>query len=433
MSLVESAGGASAGSAAPELLLRDGVLADGSRVDLLLRQGRVACIAPAVEAPGVPVERLDGQLVLPPFVDLHTHLDKALTLDLAENISGTLEEAIHCYGALLPGLTRENRVERALTTLRLCLAAGTTAVRSHVNVEIPDGEPSRALLAVEALLEVRERVRDVLDLQLVLLPSGNLSRDTTLREACEEALRLGVDVVGGCPALDSEPQSAIEGAFDLALRFDRDLDLHVDESDDPTVCTLAPIARLALERGYGGRVTAGHCCSLAAMDDATAGRVIEQVAAARITVVTLPSCNLYLGGRRDRHPIRRGLTRVKELMAAGVNVVAASDNIRDPFNPFGRGDLLHIADLLAHAAHLGSPAEQARALDTIGANARAVFTAADPAPLRGGLVREGDAADLVVLAIDSPAMLIAAQPARALVLHHGRVVARTRVEQDVAL
>ena len=410
-----------------DLLLRGATLADGSPADIGLRDGLIARVAPALTGPSAAIEELDGQLVLPSFVDLHMHLDKTFTLELTANASGTLQEAIVSYSELEPRLTRQSFIERALRAMRLCAAAGTTALRTHVNVSgRPDG-----LLAMEALLEVRERVREWLDVQLVIL-AGALAWDERTRWACEEALRLGADFVGGAPALDLDPQAAVRAAFDLAMRFDRDLDLHVDESDDPTVRTLSLIADLARREGYVGRVTAGHCCSLAAMDDAAAAEIIARVAAARITVVTLPSCNLYLQGRHDRQPIRRGLTRVKELIAAGVNVAAASDNIRDPFNPFGRGDLLHIADLLAHAAQLGSTAEQAQARDTIAANPRACFTGQDPTSLRGGGLHEGSPADLVVCATRSIGDLIADAPVRTLVLRRGHIVARSRAEEAVA-
>lgn len=408
-----------------DLILRHATLADGTRADLAVRDGYIARIAPQIEAPGTPVEDLHGQLALPSFVDLHMHLDKAFTLDLTRNESGTLTEAITRFSEIQPRLSREGFMERALRTLRLCLAAGTTAVRTHVNVDVPASSGGVATRAVEALLEVRERVREWLDVQIVVLPTGNIAAQRALYEACEEALRQGADALGGAPALYPDHDEMIATTFALAAKYDRAIDLHVDETDDPTMCTLDKIAGLALDSGYSGRVTAGHCCSLAAMDHAAAARVVERVAAARMTVITLPSCNLYLQGRSDGHPVRRGLTRVKELQAAGVNVAAASDNIRDPFNPFGRGDLLQIADLLAHAAHLGSPDEQSFVRDAISANPRACFTGHDPASLRGGLLREGDAADLVVCATGTVDDLIAAQPARTLVLRRGHVVART--------
>jgi len=419
-----------------DLVLRGGTLADGTRVDIAIRNGRISRIAPRVDEPGVETEEVGGHVVLPSFVDLHMHLDKAFTLELTANKSGTLEEAIARYDALLPRLTHAGFVERALRALRLCVAAGTTAARTHVNIAgnrhgTEGGAAGAAgLTPLEALLEVRERVRHALDLQIVLLPSGNPAHDRALYEACEEGLRMGADAVGGAPSLDPDPAGAIAAAFELARHFDRDVDLHVDESDDPDVRTLSLVADATRAADYAGRVTAGHCCSLAAMDDASAARLIGRVVAAGIAVVTLPSCNLYLQGRRDRQPIRRGLTRVKDLVAAGGGVAAASDNIRDPFNPFGRGDLLHIADLLAHAAQLGSPHEQGIARDAIGANPRAVFERVDPAPLRGGLPRVGDVADLVVCAAPSVDDLIALQPTRTLVLRHGRVVARTRAVVD---
>ena len=417
---------------AADLILRHATLANGTRGDIAVRDGHIARIAPDIDAPDAAVEDLCGQLVLPSFVDLHMHLDKAFTAELTCNESGTLQEAIVRFEQVRPRLARESYVERALRTLRLCAAAGTTAVRSHVDVAVPSDGGVCVPEPVEALLEVRERVRELIDVQLVLLPGGNIAHDHDLYEVCEEALRLGADAVGGAPALHEDPTALITAAFDLAARYDRDVDLHVDETDDAATCTLLAVADATCAHGYQRRVTAGHCCSLAAMDDDAAARVIERVAAAGITVVTLPSCNLYLQGRHDRFPVRRGLTRVKDLAAAGVNVAAASDNIRDPFNPFGRGDLLHIADLLAHAAHLGSPAEQALVRDAIAANPRATFVHADPAALRGGMLREGDRADVVVCAIDAPRDLIAAQPTRSLVLRRGRVVARTHARPQTA-
>jgi cytosine deaminase len=443
-------------SGAADLVLRNGLLADGRRVDIAVRDGRIARIAPnrqqgavGVSADGAipedlddnllpggdcggrssPDEDLGGQLILPSFVDLHMHLDKAFSLELTRNESGTLEEAIQRFGEVHPSLSHQSYVERAERTLRLCLAAGTTSVRTHINTYPPSGT---AVQPVDALLEVRERLREVMEIQIVLLPVENIAHDRALYALCEEYLRRGVDALGGAPALDPDPVCMIRATFELAGRLDRAVDLHVDETDDPSVCTLLEVADLTIWNGYQGRVVAGHCCSLAAMDNASAARIVERVAAAGITVVTLPSCNLYLQGRHDRHPVRRGLTRVKDLSAAGVNVAAASDNIRDPFNPFGRGDLLHIADLLAHAAHLGAPHEQALARDAIGANPRACLSRQDPAPLRGGLPREGDPADLVVCATDSADDLIAAQPVRSLVLHGGRIVARTQTSAETA-
>ena len=419
-------------SVAADLILRNATLANGARADIAVRDGRIARIAPRIDVPGAALEDLCGQLALPSFVDLHMHLDKAFTLELTCNESGTLEEAITRFAQVQPLLTRQGYVERSLRTLRMCAAAGTTAVRTHVNVPAPsDGVVS--LEAVEALLEVRERVRELIDVQIVLLPTGNIAHDHCLYQVCEEALRLGVDAVGGAPALDDDPVAMITSAFALAERYDRDVDLHVDETDDPSMCTLAAVAGAAIAHDYQGRVTAGHCCSLGAMDDAAAARVVERVAAAGINVVTLPSCNLYLQGRGDSFPVRRGLTRVKDLAAAGVSVAAASDNIRDPFNPFGRGDLLHIADLLAHAAHLGSPAEQALVRDAIAANPRAAFTHTDAAKARGGMLREGDVADVVVCDCTSTADLIAAQPTRSLVLRRGRIMARTHTRLETAL
>jgi cytosine deaminase len=203
----------------PDLVLRHGTLADGTHADVAIRSGRIARISPEIDTAGAAVEELEGQLVLPSLVDLHLHLDKAFTLELTCNQSGTLDEAMMRFGEARPRLTRESFVDRALRTLRLCAAAGTTAVRTHVNLYAgPIG-----VQPIAALVEVRERVCDWIDVQIVPFPAGNIAHDHTLREACEEALRLGADAVGGGPALDADPADLIatQPARSLVLRHGR--------------------------------------------------------------------------------------------------------------------------------------------------------------------------------------------------------------------
>jgi cytosine deaminase len=294
------------------------------------------------------------------------------------------------------------------------LSAGVTAIRSHVDVT-----ERINLIGVDALLDVREGMRGLVDIQLVTLATS-LSNNPRGRALLQEALRMGVDVVGGAPALDDDPRQHIDFVFALASQFGRPIDLHMDESDDPKDFWLSYLAEKTIAEDYQGRVMAGHCCALAAVDQETAARTIERVREARISVVTLPSANLYLQGRSDTGKVRRGITRIRELLEAGVPVCCGSDNIQDPFNPFGRGDLLLVANLLAHAAHLGSPTEQAAVLEAI--------TIAPAAALRlpGYGLALDCAADLVVLDTLDPLTVLATVPARRYVIKGGAVVAETR-------
>lgn len=397
-----------------QILLRDAVLLDGTPLDIGVREGRIAAMQPGL--PGVADHTLElgGRVVLPALVEPHTHLDKSLTLAQAQNRSGTLLEAIELIGKLQRDFTRETVRKRALRTARMFLAAGVTAIRTHVDVT-----ERINLIGVDALLDVREEMRGLIDIQLVALTTA-LSNTARGRALMQEALRMGVDTVGGAPALDEDPERHIDYVFTLAEQYGRPIDLHMDESDDPRDFYLPYVAEKTIAAGYHGRVVAGHCCALAAVDDATAVRTIERVREAGITVVTLPSANLYLQGRGDVGRVRRGITRVRELLKAGVPVCCGSDNVQDPFNPFGRGDLLLVAHLLAHAAHMGSPAEQAAVLESI------TMTPAAALGLTTYGLAVDCAADLVVLDTLDPQMVLATVPPRRYVIKGGAVVAETR-------
>lgn len=312
-----------------------------------------------VSADGAVRIDLEGKLLLPGFVDAHMHLDKAYSLASVQNASGTLHEAIRNYGAAAPSFTKEQIKTRIRKAALRALSYGTTSIRSHLDFNCTEGV-AVALRTVEAALEVKEELKAFLEIQLFpMCPMDRLGLKE--REVLEEALRMGLDGIGGAPHLSSTPQTDIEQIFQLAERFDMPIDLHSDESDDPRSQTVVLIAEQTVSYGYQGRVTVGHLCSLSAMDEEAASRLIRKIADARLNVITLPAVNMYLQGRGDRGLIRRGTTRIKGLLEAGVNLATASDNIQDPFHPFGRGDMLQIGLLTAYAAHLGG-SDEVRAL-----------------------------------------------------------------------
>ncbi len=389
-------------------ILRKARLIDQSSlepVDIAIHQGKIVAIAPSLAMTAEHEWALAGRIVLPGLVDLHTHLDKTY-FDIP-NHSGTLLEAIEVWRSNKQHNMRQRVLTNASRALRTAIHYGTTAIRTHVDVvEMND------LVSLEALLEVREAFRGKIDLEIVALASP------VYTEASETALRLGCDLVGGAPALEADPYTDVADAFVLAEKYGKAIDLHIDETEDPTMRTLERLAELTIAHAMQGQVTAGHCCSLDFMDEVTAGRIIEKVAKAQINVVTLPSCNLVLMGRGQR-PVPRGVTRVKQLLAAGVNVCAGSDNVRDPFNPLGNYDLLHAANLTAHAAHMTGSDEMLTCL-------RMVSTYPASAMGMGGEgITVGARADLVVIDATEVGDLVPAMPARLATFKGGTVQAQT--------
>lgn len=221
------------------------------------------------------------------------------------------------------------------------------------------------LKSLEALIELREEYKDRLLIQIVAFPQDGIVKSQENYEYLEEALKLGADLVGGIPATEDDPIKHMEMIFDLAIKYDVDVDMHIDETDDPTSLTLKDLAEMTIANGYKGRVTAGHCCSLSANTREAIAPVIELVKKAGISIITLPSTNLYLQGRGDSYNVRRGIAPVKFLLENNIPVLIGSDNIRDPFNPFGNGDLLEELLVSAHGVHMGGEEDLNKLFDMV--------------------------------------------------------------------
>lgn len=355
-------------SAPAGYLLRDVRLADGRIVDVRLLDGRIADVGPA-GGPGRPndaalrVVPASGLLALPAFVDIHAHLDKAFTRDDLPDHDGTLPAAIRAMGERKKRFTPEDVAERAGRLIRSGVAEGVTHVRTHVDVDSITG-----LRGLEGVSRAAEACRDVCRVSIVAFPQLGIKSDPGALDLMRAAVETGAGVVGGMPHWEAtrEDQLAhIAALFDLAERYDLDVDMHVDESDDASVRTLEMVAEATIARGWQGRVTAGHVCSLAAADDDYAARVIAKCAEAGLTIVSNPATNLVIQGRSDRGLVRRGLTRIPEFRAVGVSVCLGQDNVCDGFYPFGRGSMLEVAFLGAHAAHLTSGADLDYLLETV--------------------------------------------------------------------
>jgi cytosine/creatinine deaminase len=299
---------------------------------------------------------LEGKILLPGFVDAHMHLDKSFSLTSIGNVSGTLEEACINYGQAAPSFTKAEIKSRMMRSALQALSYGTTHIRTHLDFNVTTAETVKiAMNTVEAALEVKAALAPYMSLQLI--PMCHYQLPPSGLDALEEALRMGVDGIGGAPHMSVNSKEHIDFIFNRAMKADCIIDLHADENDNPSIRTAQYIAYLTKEYGLAGRVTVDHLCSLASMSDADASTLIQSMVSSGLKAVSLPAVNLYLQGRHDSFPVRRGVTRLKELWEAGIPVAIASDNIHDPFHPFGRGDLVQIGLISSYAAHMGSPAD----------------------------------------------------------------------------
>jgi len=397
-----------------DILLTDARLPGATSLrDLGVREGRL--VAPEPEAR--QVIPLGGALVTPPLVEPHVHLDAALTVgDPRPNRSGSLFEGIAIWAERVRGLTVEDVKERARRVLRWQLACGVQHVRSHVDVCDPE------LRALRALLELREEVGDQMELQLVAFPQQGIFSFDGGQDLMRRAVELGVDAVGGIPHYELTRElgvRSVEFAFALAAEHDLYVDIHCDETDDDHSRFVEVMAAETIRLGMAGRVTASHVTAMHSYNNAYADRLIRNMARAGMHVVTNPLDNAVLQGRFDSYPVRRGHTRIRELMAVGVNVCIGHDSVMDPWYPFGCGDPLQAAFVLAHYGHLSGVEDPGRLIDMVTVNAARALG------LEGYGLHEGGPADLVVFDAPSEADALRLLSRRRLVLRRGRVVART--------
>lgn len=365
------------------------------RLDIRLRDGRIASLEDAGERPPQPGERVhdcDGGIVLPAFCDLHTHLDKGHIWPRQANPDGTFMGALLAVKADREAHWSARDIEARMEfALRCAYAHGTAAVRTHLDSAPPQHETTWPLFAA-----MRERWARRVELQATALIGPDHALDRALVDEMARTAKRHGGQLGGAISVFDRAADAVRNLVDAAGRYGLDLDLHIDESEDPESRTLRTLADTVLETGFSGRVLAGHCCSLAVQEESFAGQTIERVARAGIAIVSLPMCNLYLQDRHNaafhRTPRWRGVTLVNELKAAGVAVSLSSDNTRDPFYAYGDLDMVEVFRESVRIAHLDHPTETA-------ADWFAAVTAT-PAATGGfthrAVVETGHPADLVV-------------------------------------
>jgi cytosine/creatinine deaminase len=401
------------------LLLRGG-LVDGRTQDLAIRDGRIHRIAPGLDPTGYEVLDVADRLVLPGFVESHIHPDKAYIADRTEGLRAGGPSAQTLVAELKKAFTVDDVYQRARRVLELAVRHGCTTMRAHVEIDA-----YVALRGVEALRRLQADFAGILDLQLIAFAQEGIFRDGVTQDLLREALKSGLGTLGGCPYMDDDQRAHIDWFFGTAAAFGVPLDFHADSSDDPAMLTSDYIAEQTIARGFQGRVTLGHLGTLDALAPAHRARVIDRLRAAEIHVISLPATELHVKGRGDAQRTWRGVTRLAELRAAGVNVAISTNNIVNPFTPYGHPDLLRQALVAAMAAHLGNLDQLAWLLDLITVNPARAIGLTDH-----GLV-EGRRADLVVLDARDPAQAVTEQVEKLFVLKGGRVVARNTRTSEV--
>ena len=401
-----------------DLLVSNATLPDGRRdMSIAVREGRIVEVAPGLRAEATEVIDAQGLLVSPPFVDAHFHMDATLSYGLPRvNQSGTLLEGIALWGELKPLLTAEALVERALAYCDWAVAKGLLAIRSHVDVCDP------RLLAVQALLEVKRRVAPYLDLQLVAFPQDGVLRSPGALAQLEQALAMGVDVVGGIPHFERTMAQGAESVrllCEIAARTGKRVDMHCDESDDPHSRHIETLAFETQRLGLHGRVTGSHLTSMHSMDNYYVSKLIPLMAEAGVHAVANPLINITLQGRHDSYPKRRGMTRVPELMAAGITVAFGHDCVMDPWYSLGSGDMLEVAQMGLHVGQMTSQAAMRQCFDAVTVNPARILG------LEGYGLEPGCRADFVLLQARDPIEALRLRATRLAVVRAGRCIARS--------
>ena len=344
-----------------DLVLRQGRLtgSDEAPVDIGVADGRIVDIAPHIVA-DAPEQQLDGRLVIPGFVETHIHLDKSCILERCNCERGTLEEAIETVAAAKRSFTEADIHARAQRTLEKAIIQGTTRMRTHV-----EADPRVGLNGFHALRTLKRDYAWALDLQICVFPQEGLTNDPGTEELLVEACEQGADVIGGCPYTDTDPAAQTTRIFDIARRFDLDVDFHLDFDLDPSWMHLDEVCRQTDAHRWGGRVAVGHVTKLSTVDRARLSEIGTRLANAGVAVTVLPATDLFLMGREHHHHVPRGVAPAHRLLAHGVTCSLATNNVLNPFTPFGDCSLIRIANLYANIAQLGRSADMRACFDMI--------------------------------------------------------------------
>jgi cytosine deaminase len=373
-----------------DFVLRSGRITgrDHELVDIGVRDGRIAAIGPRLETSpdGTRDVALDGRLLIPGFVETHIHLDKSCISDRCTCRTGTLQEAIENVAAAKLGFTVDDIYARGRRTLEKAIVQGTTRMRTHVEVD-----PRIGLKGFHAVLRLKRDFAWAVDLEICVFPQEGLLNDPGTEELLVEACENGADLIGGCPYTDSDPHGQIAKIFDLAKRYDFDIDFHLDFDLDPSWMHLDEVCRQTESRGWGGRVAIGHVTKLSVLDRAALETVGRRLANAGVALTVLPATDLFLMGRGAGHSVPRGVAPAHRLLGQGVICSLATNNVLNPFTPFGDCSLLRMANLYANIAQLGRPEEIQACLEMVTSLPAKLMNLGDYG------IAVGNPADIVVL------------------------------------
>jgi cytosine deaminase len=400
-----------------DLIVRGGTLPDGRITDIGIKGSKIIAMDQLGSAEAEQVIEASGNLISPPFVDPHFHMDATLSYGLPRiNASGTLLEGIGLWGELKQVMTQDEVVQRALTYCDWAASMGLLAIRSHVDT------CDDRLLGVEALLEVRNKVKDYIDLQLVAFPQDGFYRDPTARENTIRALDMGVDVVGGIPHFERtmvDGTASVTELCEIAAKRGLQVDMHCDETDDPLSRHIETLAYETQRLDLQNRVAGSHLTSMHSMDNYYVSKLLPLIAEAEINVIPNPLINIVLQGRHDTFPKRRGLTRVKEMLAHGINIGWGQDCVLDPWYSLGTADMLDVAFMGLHVAQMTSPSEMQTCFDMVTTNNAKTMGLTDYG------LHVGAKASLVVLDAGSTIEAIRLRAARLQVVANGKIISQT--------
>ncbi|HEV7255221.1 MAG TPA: amidohydrolase family protein [Mesorhizobium sp.] len=409
-----------------DLIVKGGTLPDGRKADIGISGETIAAIEPRIDAEAGRVIDATGDLVAPPFVDPHFHMDATLSYGIPRiNASGTLLEGIALWGELKPLLTHEAVAERALRYCDWAVSMGLLAIRTHVDT------CDDRLLAVEALLDVKKQVAPYLDLQLVAFPQDGFYRSASARENTIRALDLGVDVVGGIPHFErtmEDGRRSVTELCEIAAERGLRVDMHCDETDDPQSRHIEQLAYETQRLGLGGRVNGSHLTSMHSMDNYYVSKLLPLIAEAEVSACPNPLINIVIQGRHDTYPKRRGLTRVSEMLRHGIRVGWGQDCVLDPWYPLGTADMLDVAFMGLHVAQMTSPSDMQKCFDMVTVENAAIMGLDDYG------LEVGRKASLVVLDAGGSVEAIRLRAERLYVIARGKVVAeRPKRDTDLSL
>ena len=399
-----------------DLIVKNCIDFDGNKTDILIKDGIIKENSPNITIENIKEVDAKNHFVSAPFIDSHFHMDATMSYGIPRvNKSGTLLEGIKLWGELKPKLTGDTIKDRARKLCKWAIAKGTLAIRSHVDVSGKD------LLAVEALLDIKKEFKKYIDLQLVAFPQDGLLRSNCL-ENLKSALDMGVDVIGGIPHFErtmSDGAESIKILCELAEKKSLLVDMHCDESDDPLSRHVEMLAFETTRLGLQGKVTGSHLTSMHSMDNYYFSKLIALLIESQLNIVANPLINITIQGRQDNYPKRRGMTRVPEQMEAGLKVAFGHDCVLDPWYPLGSHDMLEVAHMGLHIAHMTGEEDMKKCYKAVTSNAAKILH------LDNYGLQPGCKGDIIVLQCKSPIEAIRLKPARLFVIRNGEIISST--------